>query len=351
MSATEYGVNAPEVVKLWSKALYRESIKESFIGRFIGDGPSALIQRKNDLKKSAGDRIRLTLRMKLTGAGVQGDDTLEGNEESLSTYTDDILINQLRHAVRVKGKMTEQRVPWSIREESKDGLKDWWTERHEVAFMNQIAGNVAQTDTKYTGNQAALAATSILRGGDATTDQGIDSSDLFTLTLIDRAVTTAKLASPGFRPLKIGGKSKYVCFLHPYQVEQMRTSTTTGQWLDIQKAAMQGGDVSNNPIYSGALGEYNGVILHESQYLPKGVHSTALTAVDNTRRAVFCGAQAAAIAFGGDSNGVNDPAWQEELFDYGNQLGVKAGFIYGLKKTQFNSADFSSLVISTYTAG
>lgn len=32
----------------------------------------------------------------------------------------------------------------------------------------------------------------------------------------------------------------------------------------------------------------------------------------------------------------------------GNQLGVSAGSIYGMKKTVFNSADFSTIVLSTY---
>lgn len=350
MAATEYGVNAAEAVKLWSKTLYHEAIKATYISRFMGDGPSALLQRKNDLKKSAGDRIRMILRMKLSGDGVQGDDILEGNEESLTTYTDDIVINQLRHAVRVRGKMSEQRVPFSIREEAKDGLVDWWAERFDISFFNQLAGNTAQSDTKYTGNQATAAATTVLRASGISADESLTSSHVFNLSYLDRAVKAAKLASPGFRPLRIGGKDKYVCFLSPEQVYDMRTSTSSGQWLDIQKAAMQGGDVTGNPIFDGALGEYNGVILHESNYLPKGVNSSTGAAVDSTKRAVFCGAQAAAIAFGGDSGGVNDPAWAEETFDYGNQLGVKAGFIFGLKKTQFNSADFSSLVISTYAA-
>ena len=36
--------------------------------------------------------------MQLTGDGVQGDATQEGEEEALTTYTDDFVINQLRHA-------------------------------------------------------------------------------------------------------------------------------------------------------------------------------------------------------------------------------------------------------------
>lgn len=350
MAATEYGVNSAEAVKLWSKKLYREGLAKSWIGKFIGDSDSALIQRKNDLKKSAGDRVRVTLRMQLSGDGVQGDNTLEGNEEALTTYTDDIYIDQLRHAVRSKGKMTEQRIPFSIREEAKDGLVDWWANRWDTWFFNQMCGNVAQTDTRYTGNQAVIAPSTIQRPNAVANDQSLGTSDTFTLARIDAARTAAVTAAPIVRPIKVGGDDKYVCFLHPFQVRDLRTNTATGQWLDIQKAAMAGGQVKDNPIYTGALGEYNNVVLHEANRVTLGCNSSSGVAVASTRRAVFCGAQAAALAFGGDQAGVNDPAWHEELFDYGNQLGVAAGFIAGLKKTRFNSADFSTIVISTYAA-
>jgi hypothetical protein len=65
------------------------------------------------------------------------------------------------------------------------------------------------------------------------------------------------------------------------------------------------------------------------------------------RRGVFCGAQAAAIAFG-QNNSQNRMTWNEELFDYGNQLGVAAGLIWGLKKLQFNSTDFGAIALAGY---
>jgi hypothetical protein len=40
--------------------------------------------------------------------------------------------------------------------------------------------------------------------------------------------------------------------------------------------------------------------------------------------------------------------WVEELFDYENQLGVSAGMIHGVKKTQFNGIDFGTIVLSGY---
>src|SRR5437868_15055328 len=111
MAMTEYGVNDASAQKLWSKKLEREALKATFIGGFIGEGTNALIQIKPELKKSAGDKVTTTLRMQLQGAGVMGDGTLEGNEEALTTYTDNLFIDQLRHAVRSKGKMSDQRLP------------------------------------------------------------------------------------------------------------------------------------------------------------------------------------------------------------------------------------------------
>ena len=140
-------------------------------------------------------------------------------------------------------------------------------------------------------------------------------------------------------------------------IYDLRTNTSAGQWQDIQKATLMGGDIKDNPIFTGSLGIYNGVVLHKAARVTQGVHSTAGTAVSNTRRAVLCGAQAAAIAFGSE-NGATKYTWVEEMFDYGNQFGVAAGAIWGLKKTKYipednsatNAEDFGTIVVSTYAA-
>lgn len=350
MATTSYGVNAPEAVKLWSRKLFREALKNTTLFRFIGSNSNSVIQMQDDTSKGPGDRVTVQLRMQLTGDGVAGDSTLEGQEEALVTYTDNLFIDQLRHAVRSKGRMTEQRIPWSIRAEAESGLRDWWADRIDTALFNQLAGNVAQSDTRYTGSQVAIAPDSdhqIWAGG-ATADEGLTSaSGAFTLSILDTAVERAKTISPIVRPQVINGEDYYHVILHPYQVTSLRTSTDTGQWLDIQKAAMQGGRVGNNPIFTGALGVYNKCILHENTRIPLGVNSSTDVAVTNTRRALFLGAQAASFATGREDS-PNQMTWVEELFDYQNQLGVSAGMIWGAKKNVFNSKDFGSIVLSTW---
>lgn len=344
MATTDYGVNHPLAVKHWSKDLMVQALKRTHALQFMGKDSNSLVQIKTELNKGAGDRIRMGLRMQLTGDGTKGDGVLEGNEEDLVTYSQDIYIDQLRHAVRSGGKMSEQRVPFSVRAEARDGLADWWANRIDTAFFNQLCGISTEADTRYTGSQAALApdAGHVIYQNHAT-EASISTTDVFDLTLIDNAVELAKTAANAIRPLRVGGDSKWVMFLHPYQVTDLRTNTSTGQWLDIQKAAMNGGKTSGNPIFTGALGEYNGVILHENTRVP------LCGSKANVRRSVLCGAQAAGMAFG-KGYGKNTFDWVEELFDYKNQLGVGAGCIWGLQKTRYNGSDFATVVVSTYAA-
>lgn len=356
MATTQFGVNHPLAVKLWSKKLFQEAMKATWVSKFTGKNSSSIVQILDDTQKEAGDKITYGLRMLLTGDGVQGDATLEGNEEALSFYSDSLLINQLRHAVRSDGKMTEQRVPYSMREEARQGLTDWLADRVDTAFFNQIAGNTNISDTKYTGNNAAVATdTAHWLYATASTGEGsLSASSVFSLTLIDRAVITAKTTSPQMRPVKVNGENKYVMFIHPYQHYQLRTNTNTAQYMDIQKAALQGGQISKNPIYTGAIAEYNGVVLHESTRVPWGTvaqdaNSKTTIGVTSVGRAILCGAQASVLGFGQDTSSETSVTWREEMFDYGNQLGVGAGLIYGMKKSVFNSKDFSTIVVSSFS--
>lgn len=349
MANTEYGVNHPLAVKHWSRRLFREALKQTYFRKFMSTDSNGLVYVKTETQKDAGDRIRVGLRMQLNGDGILSDNTLEGNEEALVTYSDDVYIDQLRHAVRSAGRMSEQRVPFSVREEARVGLTDWWADRFDTAFFNHLAGAAYQTDLRYAGSNTIVDATStrIYRAGGGADDPTVASataSNVMKLEYIDYAVEMAKTASPLIRPIRINGGEHFVMFLHPYQVTDLRTNTSTGQWLDIQKAAMQGGMVSKNPIFNGALGMYNNVILHESTRVPYGL-STSSTQ-HYSRRAIFCGAQALCMAFG---QGYGDASmrWEEEFFDFKNQLGVAAGCIYGIKKSQFNSVDFGTIVVVT----
>ena len=363
MAKTSYGVNHPMAVKLWSKRLMVEALKATWMGKFTGKSKDSLIYIKEETSKGTGDKITQGLRVQLTGDGVQGDGTLEGQEESLTVYNDSIIIDQLRHAVRSGGKMSEQRVPFEVRDEIFSGLKDWVADRYDTWAANQLSGNTGQSDVRYTGMQAATAPDSdhLFAGGGHSTEGSLSASitNILKLSDIDRAVNKAKVFGKQadgstddnmpIRPIRVSGGEYYCLFLHPNQLRQLRQDAESSGlgWADVYKAALQGGQITGSPIFTGAAGMYNNTVLHEWSRLPNIIGSPATGTTADFRRAVFCGAQAACMAFGG-GDGLGDNNWVEELFDYQNQLGVKAGVIAGLKKSVYNSRDFSTIVISTY---
>jgi N4-gp56 family major capsid protein len=113
---------------------------------------------------------------------------------------------------------------------------------------------------------------------------------------------------------------------------------------------MQGGRVDDNPLITGALGVWNDVLLIESTRVPQGVNSSTGAAVAGVRRAIFCGAQSAVIAWGRLGGTPRRFRWVEKQFEYDREYGVAAGFLGGIKLTQFNGKPFGSIVISTTAA-
>lgn len=344
MANTELGTNHPLTRKAWAKKLFSDALKQTFVGKFIGETSNSLIMRKNELNKDKGDRVRMGLRVQMTGDGVTGDATLEGNEEALVTYYDDLLIDQSRHAHRTAGRMTEQRAVFSVREEAKIALADWFQDAFDTSFFNQICGNTGATAGNKIGHNATVAPASTRHAfsdGTHTTEASLSTTDVFQLTFLDRVMQTIKTVSPTIRPIKYKGGEYYVAFMHPNTVYRMKIDATAARvtWYDVQKSLVQGGQSEEvNNIFTGALGIYNNIVLHESTRIP------AVTA--NVRRTVICGAQAATLGFGTQSDGLMAD-WVEKKFDYENQVGIAGSIIWGLKKSIFNSVDYAAYVLST----
>ncbi|PSA72426.1 hypothetical protein BT092_11725, partial [Corynebacterium diphtheriae] len=108
--------------------------------------------------------------------------------------------------------MPEQRIPFSIREEARSGLTDWWATRMDVSLFNQLCGYTPQTDTRYTGNNAVISATStrVVRQDAVANDNSLSTSNKFTIDSIDEAVAVAKTLSPMIRPVRHRGEAHNV---------------------------------------------------------------------------------------------------------------------------------------------
>lgn len=356
MATTSFGVNDAMAVKLWSKEVAEAERDTSDVAKLMGEDDNSIIQVKSDTSKGRGDTITFALRARLTGNGFTEGEKAIGNSEGLSFYSDSVVINELGNTVGARSEDTidAQRVPFNLREQVKNGLAEWWKDRKSLTVFGHACGytpyNSSPYGSKYNGNNTITAPTAgrHIWAGSATTDQGLGSSDTFVVSLIDRAKEVAMLGNNRVRPTMVGGQPKYVMYLDPAQVTSLRTSATSGGWQDITKYAYSGLNPKDHPIYNGSLGEWNGVILRQSQDITQGVHSTGGTAVTTVRRAVLLGAQALVCGYGKNKYGPMKYRWSEELIDHGRELEAGAWSIWGVTKTVFNSADFGTVAVSTY---
>ncbi|HUX00547.1 MAG TPA: N4-gp56 family major capsid protein [Phycisphaerae bacterium] len=374
MPPTEFSTAHPLREVKQSAAMWKYALSNTYFGKFIGpyEGPrniggpgiiistsdNALVQVRMELAKGPGDKITFPIRVPLASAGVTGDDDLEGNEEAMAFLDFSIELFQIAHAVRGKGRLSDKRVVFDVRNQGRIALVEWQGRKidlYTLCAMSGIAsddGNVAanapSTNRKWTGGQDKAG---VLYHTANNLDSEITSATnhLFGAKVIEAVKRKAQLATPKVRPIHVNGRDIYAMFLHPYQVKALKATT---EWPDIQKSANVRG--AKNPIFTGALGEWDGVVLHEwerlecrtgavaqsgpteyfdsSDILPNGITAA---------RALFCGAQAAVQAYGAL------PRPLAKQFDYGRKWGVGIDCMLVVAKPEFGTEDYSVIVVDT----
>ena len=317
---------APELLmRAWAKSTWESGFRKSFFEKFTGNSPGSIIQIKEELTRQAGDTIIIPLLMPLTGVGVEGDNELEGNEEQLIYRDFAVSIDQIRNGVRLKGKMAEQKTQVDMRRDARAGLADWLATYIDKKIFTELSTDPTPDRIVY--------------GGSATSENSIGAADVFDTSLIGKAKRIA-LADENtmVKPVKIDGKDTYVMIVDQWQARDLIADE---KWIAAQQYANIRGE--KNPIFSGALGIYDGVVLHQCNRVLRTETGSGGTKVGH---ALFLGAQAAVFAVGAN------PTWYEDVFDYGNKWGTSFGRVFGIKKTAFkydgeNLTDFGCINVLT----
>jgi len=360
MGQTIIGVNDPKAVKKYSAFLAADVARDSYFSRkFMGNPDSSMpIFLLKELESDAGDSISFDLSMQLKMQPVEGDTPLEGKEEDLKFYTDSCLIDQMRGGVNTGGKMTRKRTVHDLRDVGRKREGEWWARVFDELFFMYLSGaRGVNTDyafpTSYTGFAgnalSAPDASHIIYTNTTGTKAAMTANDVMSLKYIDMAVAAASMMGggtqeiPRIQPILINGEKHFVLVMNPWQVYDLRTNATTGQWLDSQKAAASA-EGRKSRILQGGLGMYNNVVLHEHQAVIRfsDYGSGAVLAA----RGLFMGVQAAVLAFGTSGTGLRF-GWHEEERDNGNQAVITTHSIFGISKVTFNSLDFGIMALDS----
>ena len=363
MALTNFGMLTGDQLQTWSRDFWRVARNMSFVNQFAGTGQNALVQRVTELTKSEkGTKANITLLADMTGDGITGDNTLEGNEEALRAYDITIELDQLRFANRIAGRMADQKTVVNFREQSRDALAYAMADRMDQLSFLTLSG-VAYTHK----TNGALRPTSATAGheladlefaSDVSAPTG-DRHRRISGTSIAAGDTTAVTATDklGYKhivELKAYAKDNYIrgirgagndeifhMFVTPQQMANLKLDSDF--LANVRNAGVRG---ASNSLFSGSASlMVDGVMIHEFRHVfstegaTTGASGNAgaagykwgANADVSGARALFCGAQALAMA------DIGLPDIVEDTFDYENQAGISIGKIFGLRKPKYNS--------------
>lgn len=316
-------VNIPValVPKVWAKKVWHEGLKESYFDKFTALDGSNVVHKNKDLENVKGDSVVFGLMMNLNGNGVEGNrQKLSGSEDTLNIYDFTVQTQLVRNAVS-RYEADDQKTQYDMLKEIKGALKQWLSDWLDNKLINRLSYNPSSGEVLYASA--------------AGTQSSITANDKLTTTIISRAKRKAMMHAPKVQPIKVDGMDKYIMLVHPWAARDLKDDP---KWLAAQQNANIRG--SKNPIFTGALGEYDGVILYEyERVLSSNIGASSANVCQN----LLLGKQAACFAVARPAKHI------EQMDDYGNIAGNGIAFYGAVEKTNFNGKDYG--VINVMTGG
>tara|TARA_R110000782_G_scaffold259814_1_gene350556 strand:- start:459 stop:1604 length:1146 start_codon:yes stop_codon:yes gene_type:complete len=363
MANTNFASLTSEQLTIWSRDFWRVARNMSFINQFAGSGSNAMVQRISELTQSdKGARAVLTLLADMTGDGIVGDNTLEGNEESLRAYDIVVQLDQLRFANRLSGRLADQKSVVNFREHSRDALAYAMADRMDQLAFLSLAGigytqknngalrpvlNSGQNlgDLAFSSDISAPTsnrhrrwdATSGLVAGDVTATAAADTISYETIVALKAFAKDNYIR--GLRGA--GNEEMYHLFVTPQVMADLKLDSDF--LANVRNAGVRG---PSSSLFSGSSSlMVDGIMVHEFRHVfntngaTTGASGNAgsagykwgANADVNGSACIFAGAQALAMA------DIGIPEIVEDSFDYGNQNGISIGKIFGLKKPVYHS--------------
>ena len=324
--------------KLWEKRFFKEYVQDNLFSQFMGSDENAIIQVRDELGTRKGKSITFAKVDRLTGSGVTGSSTLEGNEEAMDDRSMEVVVDKIRNAVRIP-EIEQFKSALDLHDAARATLLTWAMEelRDRVILrlgdINGIAflsSSDAQRDTWLVDN-----ADRVLFGDEivnaTTNDHSVATTTIALADKLDAAALSlmkriALSANPKIKPISVqGGKRFFVVYAGPLSFRDLKDDATIKNAQRDVSIRMQ-----NNKLFKGGDIEWDGMIVHEVDDIAQVLNVGASGTVD-VAPVYLCGAQAFGMAWG--------KRWKTvtETFDYGDKVGVGIEAIYGLEKLTFGT--------------
>jgi N4-gp56 family major capsid protein len=331
------------VPKSWSERFFVEYVRKSQFSRYMGTSMSSMIQVREDLSRKPGDTVVFATVRRLVGAGVTGNQILEGNEELLNARSLGLQVGVIRHGVAAS-EWDEQKSILDILDAAKDALQVWSLEKMradiilsltavtadgdvQIPYASATAGQrntwlTNNSDRVLFGASKSNAASNVMATALATVDATNDKLSASTVSLAKRI---AKNANPRIRPITVKDDQEwFVMFADSYAFRDLTLDPTI---VASRQYAMARGE--DNPLFTGGDIVWDGVIIKEVPELAQisGVGASGI----NVGTALLCGAQALGVAWAQRTTA------RTNVRDYNFMHGVAVQEIRGIGKLRFGT--------------
>lgn len=329
----------------------------------------APVVRITDLKKERGDEVSFSIMHKLSKLPTMGDQRIEGRGEDLSRADFSLRIDQGRHLVDAGGRMSQQRTKFNLASSARTLLGTYFNDLQDQCAVVHLAG--ARGDFMADDVIVPLASHRDFKeimvndvmppthnrhffGGDATSLEAVDSSDVFSLNLVDNmALFIDEMAHP-LQPVRLKGDELYgedpyyVLYVTPRQWNDWYTSTSGKDWNQMMVRAVNRSKGFNHPLFKGECAMWRNVLVRKYAGMPIRFYTGSKVLVSNNDlaattqqievktnidRAMLLGAQALANAYGQKDGGHFNLV--QKKTDMDNRTEIAINWINGLKKIRF----------------
>lgn len=352
MANTNFGLLTAHQKKVWSMDFWSQARNLSFINKFCGKDENSVIQHVDELtkKKDGTTSAVMTLVADMEGDGVVGDNRLKGHEEELKSYEQVIRFDQMRNANANEGRMADQKSIVRFREQSKNKLAYWLSDRmDQLAILTmsgvpytmrtngalrigsklpllEFAADVKAPSSKRVARWRASDKTLVIGGG--TGDVLVGDTPMWEMFVQAKAY----LEEQYVRGVKgKGGGETYHVFMTPTAMAKLKLDPTYMQ--NLRHAQTRD---ASNPLFADGDVLVDGLHIHTHRHIyntsgaASGSKWGAGGLIDGCQ-ILICGAQSIGMA------DIGAAGWNEETDDYGNAMGLAIDKMLGFLKPQFYS--------------
>ena len=230
---------------LWEKKIRLDAARKAFWGKFVGkEGSDQPIIERMDFTNEPGNQININIASQLIQEGQSGDTTLENTEEQFSLGQISITPNVLRHAVAVNWRAKKQ-INFDAIKAIGDQLSTWIARRTDEDLFTELLVTNPST---------------VVYAGVATSRATLGPTSLFGVNEIMRG--KAALQRQGALPIRtvVDGKQEIDWFGVVISEIDEYNLKLDNVWNNNQTQAGYRGD--DNKVFTGALGNYNGVYVY-----------------------------------------------------------------------------------------